>query len=200
MSILQSKDTTAASNGTLTAIAVGCVLSGIGAAAYMGSIAFDPGLSPREWASTTFSTALGAVTTLGVVILALALARWRTTLPTWALLGAAAALVIVAANAWFYATGIRAVSDHTADQEFERLMFNAPWLLIGMSLPRMILGLVSFITLAVVGWRQRSLPRSSCAVLVLAGLFSLWPMYPPQLLLASIAFFIASRSAQAAHD
>lgn len=190
---LSTDTATTSSKGTATAIAVGCVLSGIGAAAYMGSIAFDPGLTPREWSSSIFKTVQGTLTTLGVVILALALARWRTTLPTWAVMSAAAGLVVVAANAWFYAVGIRAISDHTTDQEYERLIFEAPWLIV-MFVPKMVLGLVAFITLAVVGWRQRSLPRSSSVLLVLAGLLSLWPPYPPALLLASIALFIASRA------
>ena len=63
-----------------------------------------------------------------------------------------------------------------------------------MSVPKMVLGLVGFIALGLAGWRQRSLPRSSSVLLVLAGVASLWPPYPPGLLLASIALFIASRS------
>ncbi len=193
-SSLSTDTSTTSPKGTATTIAVGCVLSGIGAAAYMGSILFDPGLTPREWSSTIFNTVQGALTTMGVVILALGLARWRTTLPTWAVMSAAAGLVIVAANAWFHGVGVRAISDHTTNQEYERLIFDAPWILIGMTLPKMVLGLASFITLGVVGWRQGSLPRSSSVLLVLAGLLSLWPPYPPALLLASTALFIASRA------
>ena len=63
-----------------------------------------------------------------------------------------------------------------------------------MSVPNMVLCLVGFIALAVAGWRQRSLPRSSSVLLVLAGLVSVFPAYPPGLLLASAALFIASRS------
>jgi hypothetical protein len=59
-------------------------------------------------------------------------------MPAWALMVAAAGLVIVAANAWFQATGIRAISDHTTDQEFERLIFEAPWIFV-MHVPKMVL-------------------------------------------------------------
>ena len=181
--------TSVSSKGTATALAVGSVLAVIGCIAFMS---LNTGI-PRESFSSPVSTVGGVAATAGAVMLALALVRWRTTLPTWALAGASAALVIVAANAWFMAIGIRAISDHTSNQEFDRLTHEAPWL-FGMQAPVAVLGLVSYIALAVAGWRQRSLPRASSVLLVLAGLASVWPVYPPGLLLASIALFIASRS------
>ena len=114
----------------------------------------------------------GIAATIGAVVLALTLAKWRTTtLPSWALTVSAAGLVIVAANSWFAGTGIRAIADHTSNEQFKDLIFEAPWL-IAMSVPNMVLCLVGFIALAVAGWRQRSLPRSSSVLLVLAGLVS----------------------------
>jgi hypothetical protein len=188
-STVPAETTSASSNGVATALAIGSVLAALGCVGY---ISLNGG-TPRESVSNPLSTVAGVIATVGVVVLALTLARWRTTLPAWALTVAAAGLVIVAANAWFQATGVRAVSDHTTDKEFERLLFEAPWI-IAMFVPKMVLGLVGFIALGVAGWRQRSLPRASCVLLVLAGVLSIWPPYPPGLLLASIALFIASRS------
>ena len=188
-SIMSAETTSVSSRATATALAVGSVLAVLGSVAY---ISLNGG-TPREAFSNPLGTVGGVIATVGVVVLALTLAKWRTTLPAWALMVAAAGLVIVAANAWFQATGIRAISDHTSDAEFERLIFEASWIIV-MHVPKMVLGLVGFITLGVAGWRQRSLPRASCVLLVLAGVASLWPPYPPGVLLASIALFIASRS------
>ncbi len=186
----RSAETTLVSSpGTTTALAVGSVLAALGSIAY---ISLNSG-TPRDSFSNPVSTVANAVATVGVVILALTLARWRTTLPAWALMVSAAGLVIVAANAWFQATGIRAISDHTTDQEFEQLIFEASWIIV-MHVPKMVLGLVGFIALGLAGWRQRSLPRASSVLLVLAGVTSVWPPYPPAILLASAALFIASRS------
>ncbi|WP_328996071.1 hypothetical protein OG394_15585 [Kribbella sp. NBC_01245] len=188
-STMPSEATSASSNAVATAFAVGSVLAALGSVGYI-SLNDD---SPREAFSNPVSTAAGVAATVGAVVLALALARWRTTLPVWAQTSAAAGLVMVATNSWFSGTGIRAISDHTDDQLFERLIFEAPWIMV-MSLPKMVLCLVAFIALAVAGWRKRSLPRSSSVLLVLAGVVSVWPPYPPGLLLASAALFIASRS------
>lgn len=188
-STVSPEATSASSNRVSTALAVGSVLAVLGSIVY---ISLNGG-TPRDTFSSPVSTVGGLTATVGVVILALTLARWRTTLPAWALMVAASGLVIVAANAWFQATGIRAISDHTTDQEFERLIFEAPWIFV-MHGPKMVLGLVGFFALGLAGWRQRSLPRSSSVLLVLAGVVSIWPPYPPALLLASAALFIASRS------
>jgi hypothetical protein len=188
-STMSAETTSASSHATATALAVGTVLATLGSIVY---ISLNHG-TPRDTFSNPVSTVAGITATVGVVILSLTLARWRTTLPTWALLVAAAGLMIVAANAWFLATGIRAISDHTTDQEFERLIFEAPWIFV-MHAPKMVLGLVGYVALGVAGWQQRSLPRPSSVLLVLAGVASLWPPYPPGLLLASAALFIASRS------
>jgi hypothetical protein len=188
-STVSPEATSASSNWVSTALAVGSVLAALGSIVY---ITLNSG-TPRDSFSNPLSTVAGAVATVGAVALALTLARWRTTLPAWGLMVAAAGLVIVAANAWFEATGIRAISDHTTDQEFGRLIFEAPWI-IAMHVPKMVLGLVGFIALGLAGWRQRSLPRVPSVLLVLAGVVSLWPPYPPGLLLASAALFSASRS------
>jgi hypothetical protein len=178
------------SNRIATALAIGSVLAALGC---LGYISLN-GDTPRESFSNPVNTVAGIAATLGAVVLAQTLAKWRTTtLPAWALTVSAAGLVMVAANSWFAGTGIRAVADHTSNEQFKDLIFEAPWL-IAMSVPNMVLCLVGFNAVAVAGWRQRSLPRSSSVLLVLAGLLSVLPAYPPGLLFASAALFIASRS------
>lgn len=185
-----SREATSTSTSTVsTMLAVGSVLSALGCVAFMT----QNGAEPRESYATALNTATGTIATLGSVTLLLTLARWRSTLPAWAQLSAAGNLVFVSAAAWFQGTGIRAISDHTSNEEFKRLMFEAPWLLV-MTVPAMVLGLVGFVALGVAGWRQRSLPRTASALLILGGVASALPVYPPGLLIVSVALFIASRS------
>lgn len=191
-STLRAETTSVSSNGIATAFAVGSVLAALGSVAYISLT----GLPPREAYLHPVNTVGAMSATIGVVVLALALVRWRTTtLPAWAILCAAAGLVMIAPDAWFDATGVRAVAGQVDNAEFERLFFAEPWVM-AMSVPKAVLGLVGFIALGLAGWRQRSLPRSSSVLLVLAGVASVWPPYPPGLLLASAALFIASRSAR----
>jgi hypothetical protein len=189
-STLAAEDTSVSSNRIATALAVGSVLAALGSVAYM-SMTSLPG---REAYLHPVNTMGGIGATIGVVVLALTLVRWRTTtLPAWAILCTAAGLAMIAPHAWFSATGVRAVAGQVDNAEFERLFFEQPWML-AMMVPKAMLCLVGFIALGLAGWRQRSLPRSSSVLLILAGVLSIWPPYPPGLLLASTALFIASRS------
>ena len=99
ISTIPPSTTSVSSNQIATALAIGSVLAALGC---LGYISLNSG-TPRESFSNPVSTVAGTVATVGVVVLALTLARWRTTLPAWAFMVAAAGLVIVAANAWFQA-------------------------------------------------------------------------------------------------
>ena len=175
-----------------TATSVGCVLAALGSVAYISL----NGMEPREAYSHPVGIVGGLVATAGVVLLALVLVGWRSALPGWAVRTAAAGLVFVAANTWFFGIGIVAVADHTSDAVFETIGTSG-WMW-GMYFPRMLLCLVAFVTMGVAGWRQRSIPRPAAVILVLAGVLSIWPPYPPGLILASLAFFLIARSGMAA--
>jgi hypothetical protein len=103
--------------------------------------------------------------------------------PTWAALIAAAACIGNAAFAWAMATVVAHFAplvDETTYNAVAGLAF-----LIGV--PKMLLGVLGFGSLAVVGWARRTLPRSLAALFALAGVASLiWPV-PPGGLLSSIA-------------
>lgn len=49
---------------------------------------------------------------------------------------------------------------------------------------------------AVVGWRRRSVPRGACALLVIAGITSLWWAYPPATSFAGLAFLWIAKSVE----
>lgn len=189
-STLRAETTSVSSDGIATALAIGSVLAALGSIAYISM----NGLPSREAYLHPVNTVGGIGATIGIVVLALALVRWRrTTLPAWAILCTAAGLVMILPDAWFGATGIREVAGQVDNAEYERLFVDGPWML-AMMVPKAMLCLVGFIALGLAGWRQRSLPRSSSVLLILAGVLSIWPPYPPGLLLASTALFIASRS------
>ena len=103
--------TSVSSNQIATALAIGSVMAALGC---LGYISLN-GDTPRESYSNPVNTVAGIAATIGAVVLALTLAKWRTTtLPSWALTVSAAGLVMVAANSWFAGTGIRAIADPPA--------------------------------------------------------------------------------------
>ncbi len=181
-------------NGIATLTAVGAVFAALGSVGFISLNSADP----REAFADPVNVVSGALATLGAVLLAFALLRWRTPLPGWMTSLAAAAMVMVAAHAWFLGTGIVDVANHTNDELFEEITFESTWIAFVMAVPKMVLGLVAFVGLAVAGRRQQFLPRSAALLLGAAGVLSLWPPYPPGLLLASLALFLVSRAEMAA--
>ena len=85
---------------------------------------------------------------------------------------------------WSLATLAPDMAKFVSDSEFDE--FTA--YLILFPLPKMILGLVGFTALGVSGWRRRAIPRGAAALLILAGVASLWWAYPPGALLGALAF------------
>ncbi len=175
--------------GLANAFGVGSVLAALGSLGYIGGNSID---SPREAFMHPVSIVSCIVATTGIVVLALAVARWRTSLPDWAVLTAAAGLVFTAAGAWFYGTGIVAIGEYTDDELFEKIGTHG-WMW-AMWIPKVVLCLIAFATLAVTGWRSRAIPRVSSAAFGLAAVASLMPVHPPGILLASLAFFLVSRT------
>lgn len=177
-----------------TTLSVGSVLAAIGALSYIAVIIFEPDLTNREAFLSPGSVVAGVAATFGLVMMMFSLLRWRTPLPSWAILTAAAGMFFAAANAWYVGTMAVAVADATTDTPFEDIGESA-WFLAG-SAPKMLLCLVGFVALGIAGWRQRSIPRAAAVILVLAGLASVAiPPFPPGVLLASIAFYLIAGSA-----
>jgi hypothetical protein len=177
-----------------TALSVGSVLAALGALSFIAVIIFSPDLTDREAYKSPGSVVAGIAATFGLVIMMFSLLRWRTPLPNWAILTAAAGMFFAAANAWYVGTVAVAVADATTDTPFEDIG-DSSWYLAG-SAPKMLLCLVGFVALGIIGWRQRSIPRAAAGLLVLAGLASVViPPFPPGVLLASIAFYLIAGSA-----
>jgi hypothetical protein len=181
-----------------TVTAVGTVFAALGSIGYIAPHLVDDDIVPRDAFASPLGIGACLVATVGALLMGLSLVRWRVALPGWAVLGAATGLVFVAANTWFFGTGIVAVADHTDDALFETIGTSG-WIW-AMYFPKMLLCLVSFVALGVAGWRRRSIPRPAAAVLALAGVLSLVPPHPPGLVLASLAFFLIARSGMTARQ
>jgi Na+/melibiose symporter-like transporter len=186
--ITASVETRSSSKSLSTAFSVGAVLAIIGS---LGFISLN-GLSPREAYAHPVGIVTCILSAIGCLVLAFALMRWRTTLPGWAVVTSAAGVFIAAANAYAQGTVIVAAATNTDNELFNKLFFESPWTLGSMA-PKSLLCLVGFLALAIAGWRQRSIPRFAAALLGIAGIVSIWPPYPPGIILASIALFLISR-------
>lgn len=97
--------------------------------------------------------------------------RWRTELPGWAVVAAAAGMLGAAIGVWFWSVGIVGIASDTDDARFDELAWS-PWVIFGMYAPKIVFGLLGFGALAVTGWRTRAIPRLACGAFALAALLS----------------------------
>jgi hypothetical protein len=176
--------------GLASAFGVGSVLAALGSLGYISLNSID---SAREAFMHPVNVVSSMVATAGIVVLALALPRWRTSLPGWAVFTSAAGLVFTAAAAWFFATGIVAIGEHTDDELFDQIGTSG-WS-FAIWAPKVLLCLVGFAAFAISGWRSGAISRSACVAFGLAAVAALMPAFPPSVLLASLAFFLVSRTA-----
>lgn len=178
------------------AFGVGSVLAAVGSLGYIGLNFVG---NAREAFAHPLGAVAGVIATTGVAILALALMRWRTELPGWAVVAAAAGMLGAAIGVWFWSVGIVGIASNTDDARFDELAWS-PWVIFGMYAPKIVFGLLGFGALAVTGWRTRAIPRLACGAFALAALLSVFPPHPPALLLASLGMFLISRQAPASRQ
>lgn len=178
------------------AFGVGSVLAAVGSLGYIGLNFVG---NAREAFAHPPGAVAGVIATTGVAILALALMRWRTELPGWAVVAAAAGMLGAAIGVWFWSVGIVGIASNTDDARFDELAWS-PWVNFGMYAPKIVFGLLGFGALAVTGWRTRAIPRLACGAFALAALLSVFPPHPPALLLASLGMFLISLQAPASRQ
>ncbi len=168
------------------AIAAAALAGALSSAAFVAGFVFFPSQSFREGVLTPYSIVNNVVTTFAFACLAMAVPTLRRVLdvPRWALYLSSAAFAAVAAMSWSLATLAPHMATLVSDSEYDEFTTY----LILFPLPKMILGLVGFTALGVSGWRRRAIPRGAAALLILAGVASLWWAYPPGALLAALAF------------
>lgn len=176
-------------------LSVGAVLMGAGSVGYMAMNAE----APREGFVHPLGILTSAVTAVGCMIVGLALARWRAGPPRWAVLASAAGIWFAGAVAWGQATFVVAAGTGIDNEQFDDLFFQSPWVLGGMA-PKSLLCLLGFLGLAVAGWRRRVLPRSAAAGFGLAAILSIWPPYPPGLVVASASLVVVALHGRSVDD
>lgn len=168
----------------------------LGAAmAVAGSLAYVAmnGRPPQEAYTNPIGIAGTMVAVLGCVVLSLALVERRTVAPRWAVVTSAAGIWFAGAVAWSYATVLVAAGTKVSNDEFVHLFLEDAWALgVGMA-PKAVLCAVGFLGIAIAGWRARSIPRSVAGLFALAAVASLWPPFPPGLILGSIALVLLAR-------
>jgi hypothetical protein len=118
-----------------------------------------------------------------------------TRLPRWALTLAAVACGFIAIPAWAFGSIVAHLATQLPEAQFDAV--GEPTLLLMLlNLPAMALGLIAFVALAIVGWRNRAMSRGACILLFIAGLVALIPDFPPVGLLAGLAFAWTARSSR----
>lgn len=196
MSVIKNEAVAPAESGTVfTPFVVGAALCVVGS---VGFISMN-GLPPREASVHPVNIGAGIVATVGCLILGFALAMWPISLPRWARLTAAAGVWFAGATAWAMSTTIVAAATKTSNEVFDDLFFGSAWVLGGMA-PKSVLCLVGFLGLAVAGWRQRTIPRAAAVAFGVAAVLSVWPPYPPGLIVFAIGVLIVARAHRGATD
>lgn len=177
------------SPGLASAFIVGAISSILGSAGYISQ---NKPLIEDAYLNAISFTA-GVLATIGLLLLTFGLLRWRTTLPNWAILLSAAGL-------WF--AGWQAIDSVTTlpaivaleEIDTETFMGAMTWYVMAAMVVKSVCCLVGFVTLGVAGLKQGSIPKSAAILLILAGLASIIPPYPPGLIAFSVAALLISRS------
>lgn len=170
------------------------VAAAIGCAGYISTIFLlsDPTVRDAARAPLTITASLVVAISFAVLAAGLPTLVNGLRLPRWAGVVAGAGCALVAANAW--GTGTLAVPAASlltdAQMTHESVWFTL--LQAGQSLPCA----VGFLALAVAGLRRRAFSRGAGVLLLVAGVVSLLPAYPPGALLAALAVVWIAGSAR----
>ena len=183
------------SPGLASVFIAGAISAVLGSAGYISQnkpIIEDAYLNPISFAA-------GVLATIGLLLLTFGLLRWRTTLPGWAVLLSAAGL-------WF--AGWQAIDSITTlpamvaleEIDTDTFMGAMTWYVMAAMLVKSVCCLVGFVALGVAGLKQRSIPKAAAIVLILAGVASIIPPYPPGLIGFSVAMLLIARAGVQARD
>jgi hypothetical protein len=122
-----------------------------------------------------------------------------TRLPRVPLTLAALACAFLAVPAWTFGTVVPHLAAHTTAAQFDELGHVDVRLLL-LNLPMIVLSLTGFISLAVIGWRRRTMSRGACVVLAVAAVATLSGDFAPAGVLAGLALAWTARTARPAES
>lgn len=190
-----SHDTPVSAGRVLTpqfAVVAGGLVGALGAAAYISSFFLLSDLTGREAVRSPLCVTANVLIALGFLTVALALppAAGGLRLPRWAAVTSALGCAFLGAVAWGMATFGADMAGMVTDAQW-----NDPGVaaLLGL-VPKMLLCLVGFVSLAIAGWRRGGVPRGACVLLLLAGLVALMLPHQPTALLGGLALAWLARS------
>ena len=177
------------SAGLAAVFVAGAISATLGSAGYISQnkrVIEDAYLNPISFTA-------GVLATIGLLLLTLGLLRWHTTLPGWA-------VILSAAGLWF--AGWQAIDSVTTlpamvaleEIDTETFMGAMTWYVMTAMLVKSVCCLVGFVALGIAGLKQHSIPKTAAIVLILAGLASILPPYPPGLIGFSVAMLFISRA------
>lgn len=181
-------------SGTRGLVTAAAVAGAIGCAGYISTIFLLSDLAVRDAARSPLTITSNLVVAIAFAVLAATLPGLvaAARLPRWAGLFAAIGCAFVAANAWGTATLAVHAAGLLSDAQVEQ---NSGWFTLfqaGQTLPSAI----GFIALGIVGWRRHAMSRGAGILLLVAGVISLLPAYPPGAVLAGLALAWTARTAR----
>lgn len=165
-------------------VAVAATVGVIGCAGYISTIVLLADLTTREAVRSPLSIVSNLLVAGGFAVLAAALPLFglRAGLPRWASVLAGVGCAAVAATSW--GTGTLAVfaAGLLSDEQME---VGGAWLLVFQA-PQSLPCAVAFTALGAAVLRYRIAARGAGVLLVVAGVISIVPAYPPGAFLASL--------------
>jgi len=185
--------------GVRTAVTAAALIGALGCAGYIAGIFLFSGSTMAESQRAPLHIVECMLAGLAYVALAVTVPQLAevTKLPRWALSLTAAGCAFIAVQAWTYGTVVANLAKILPESAFEdagkeSLLMNL------FQLPSMLICLVGYISLAIVGWRRKAMPRGASVLLILAGLVALLGPFPPVGLLGGLALAWTARSARSA--
>jgi hypothetical protein len=184
-------------SGTRTALTAAGLVGALGSAGYIAGRFLLSGFTSQQTQTAPVTVTECLLTGLAYIAVAVMLPGLATVtrLPRWVLSLAAAGYAYIAIQAWVYGTLNPELASRLPAAEYEQIGQHPHFYFQLFELSTGVACVVSFIALAVVGWRRRAMSRGACVLFVLAGLASLLGPFPPVGLLAGLALAWTVRSA-----
>lgn len=182
---------TTTSTPATTAVRVGATATLLGSLAFISTVAAGGDLSARESFLLPVGIVGSAIATAGLAVLLWSLPPLLVRLPRWVSATVVAALGFTLALTWFDATAIVGIASTTTDPVFDAIGSSAG--VSALFVPKSLLGVVAFGSLAFHGLRAGVLGRAGAALIGLGAVVYLLPPYPPGLVLVSIGLLVATR-------
>jgi hypothetical protein len=197
VSVASPPETGNTTSGTRTAVTAAGLVGALGSAGYIAGLFLLSGFTGPQAQTAPITVTECLLTGLAYIAVAVMLPGLATVtrLPRWALSIAAAGYAFIALQAWVYGTVIPELASRVPAEQWEQIGQHPHFFLQLFELSTGLVCVVTFIALAVVGWRRRAMSRGACVLFVLAGLASLLGPFPPVGLLAGLALAWTVRSA-----